>query len=146
MCLFIFRECPPLVTHGSSVRGSLQTPPPLLRLLSRGAAVQDGCWSREPWRGAGCCRLQGNGRYDGGGDKTQTGCTRKSELLIFCLVCFCMYMDWTYLLFNVTASACAYFVPDGIITSLSSFSTGGAVLRAGGVWTFTWRWAPVSQV
>lgn len=76
-----FTRSPSSVAHGSSVRGPLPSPPPLLRLLPRGAAVQDGRRSRESGRGAGCRSRQGNGRNDGRGDQTPTGCPGKSKML-----------------------------------------------------------------
>lgn len=61
----------------------LPTTPPLLRLLPRGAAVQDGCRPREPRRGTGSCRLQRDGRDDRRGDKTQTGCPRNGKIFVY---------------------------------------------------------------
>lgn len=122
MYVFIVQTCPSLVTHGPAVCGPLPTPPPLLCLLPRRAAVQDGCWSRESWCGACCCCLQGNGGNDGGGDKTQTGCPRSCECLFFLLltVLCCLFQMASFVFFTVCLEVPSHLSPHYLQGVLSS--------------------------
>ena len=64
---------PCAASDGHAVCRPLQAAPPLLRVLPRGAALQDGRRRRGARGGAGGRRLQGDGGHDGGGDAPTPG-------------------------------------------------------------------------